>query len=278
MTGPALFVFRELVGAVRVKTGLLFLGLIAAIFAFLAIFACFFLAGTPVESHARATASPGEVTVYLSPRLSEGQINTLYQSLLARPDVAEIHFLFGSELTPPRFGGAFVIRATTPGVATALGKDVEQLVGVDHVAVTRQANHIRLSLALPVRIGLLLGLVVTGFLALFIARIAFLDLLHNFAPHITLMDLAGAPERTLQAAIIVVGLGCGLIAGVALIAAVYAIHASALSPSSMVLSRAAGLTDSARVLASGLLSVLIGLLFGGLSGILGASFIPRFRT
>ncbi len=278
MTGPAVFVFRELVGAIRIKTGLLFLGLIAAIFAFLAIFSCFFLAGTPVETHALSASPPGEVTVYLSPRLSDQEINTLYQSLLARHDVAQVHFLLGSELTPPRLGGAFVIQATTPAAATALGKVIGSLTGVEKTVVMQQATHIHLSLSLPARIGLLLGLVVTGFLALFIARATFLNLLHDFAPHITLMELAGAPERTVQSAIVVLGLICGLAAAALLIAVVYIVHTSALSPSGAVLSTAAGLTDSARVLAASLLSLLIGLVFGGLAGILGASFIPRFRT
>ncbi len=273
-----MFVFRELVGTIRIKTGMLFLGLITAIFAFLAIFSCFFLAGTPVETRALPASPPGEVTVYLSPRLSNQEINALYQSLLARPDVAQIHFLLGSELTPPRMGGAFVIQATSPSAAATLGKVIGSLAGVEKTSVVQQATHIHLNLSLPARIGLLLGLVVTGFLALFIARATFLNLLHDFAPHIVLMELAGAPERTLQSAIIVLGLICGLVAGVLLIAVVYIIHTSALSPSGTLLSTAAGFTDSARVLVASLLSLLIGLVFGGLAGILGASFIPRFRA
>lgn len=272
---PFFFLFRELLGATRMKSGLLFLGMTAAIFAFLAVFSCFFLVGTPTAVH--SATSLGTITVYLSPKLSDQDVQTLYLKLRDRADVANVHFLFASEIASDQPGGAFRVRAANPAHAAALATTIGKLIGVRQVIVAPRGTT-RLDLPRPVRIGLVLGLVMSGFLLLFIARAAFLDLLRGFSPQIVLMDLAGTHARTMQVPVIALGAVCGLIASIVLIAIVYVLHISALSPSGAILSTAPGLTDGGRVLASSLLSLLIGPVLGTLAGIYGASLIPRFRT
>ncbi len=274
---PFFFLFRELLGAIRMRSGLLFLGMTAAIFAFLAVLSCFFLVGTPTGTPVHSTTSLGTITVYLSPQLSDQDVQTLYLKLRDRADVADVHFLFGAEIAPDQFGGAFRVRAADPAHAAALGATIGKLNGVRQVIVAPRGTT-RLNLPTPVRIGLLLGLVVSGFLSLFIARAAFLELLRGFAPQIVMMDLAGTPERAMQVPVIALGVACGLIASIVLIAIVYVLHISALSPSGAILSTAPGLTDGGRVLTSSLLSLFLGLVLGTLAGVLGASLIPRFRT
>ena len=274
---PFFFLMHELLGTMRAKSALLFLGMIVTMFLFLAIFSCFFLVGTPVYAPSHSQVSPGEITVYLSPKLSNQDVDALYRQLRDRPDVADVHFLFAAELVPGRPGGAFRVRAVDPAHAAGLAAAINKMAGVEQVIAAPRSTGTKLNLSMSVRIGLVLGLVVTGFSTLFIARAAFHELLRGFTPQIVLMELAGTAHRTMQAPIIALGIICGLVASVALIVVIYVLHVSALSPSGAVLSTAAGLTSPGRVLASSLLSLLLGLVLGALAGMLGASLLSRFQ-
>ncbi len=273
---PGVFLFRELLGAMRVKSGLLLLGLIGLIFVFLAVFSCFFILGTPDGSVPGASSPPGEITCYLSPKLSTDAVQRLYQRLLARKDVAAVIYAFAEELSPGRPGGAFRVRAADQRKLDSLVGALEKMEGIVEVAVPAGTFSGDIQLPASVRIGLLIGLLVSGLSILLVARIAFGELLRGFSPEIRLLVLSGTPERALQGPVVGLGLVSGLLASVILIVALYVVHASALSGA--VLTAAAGLLDGHRVLTASLLSLLLGLLMGGLSGLLGASLLSRFRA
>ncbi len=272
---PGVFLFRELLGAMRVKSGLLLLGMIALIFIFLAVFSCFFILGTPDGSPPGPTASPGEITCYVSPRLSTDEIQGIYRRLIEREDVAAVTYVFAGELSPGRPGGAFRVRAADQRKIDALAGDLEKMDGIVEVAIPARTFSGDIQLPPAVRIGLLIGLLVSGLSILLIARIAFGELLRGFSPEIRLLLLSGTPERALQGPVIGLGVVSGLLASIVLIVVLYVIHASALSGA--VLTAAAGLLDGSRVLTASLLSLLLGLLMGGLSGLLGASLLSRFH-
>jgi len=276
---PFFFLFRELLGAVRAKSGALLVGMIALILVFLGVFSCFFLLGRPAGTPIRRDAPPWDITAYISPKLSTQAVDDLYRRLRDRPDVAAINYVLAGELVPGRPGGAFRVRVTDPTKATALARELEKINGVTEVITAKRNLSGRLVLPGSVRIGLLIGLVVSGFASLFLARMAFGELLHGFYPEIKLMRLAGTPERTMQGPVVALGIVCGLLAGLVLIVVIYILHLSALSSSGAILSTAAGLRDPGRVLTASLLSLFLGLFLGSLSGLLGASLLssPRFQ-
>lgn len=272
---PGVFLFRELLGAMQAKSGLLLLGLVGLIFTFLAVFSCFFILGTPDGAVPGPSPSPGEITCYISPKLSTDEVQGLYRRLFERGDVAAVTYAFAGELSPGRPGGAFRVRAADQTKVDSLVGDLEKMEGVTEVTVPARAFSGEIQLSDPVRIGLLIGLLVSGLSSLFVARIAFGGLLRGFAPEIRLLRLSGTPERALQGPVVALGIASGLLASIVLIVAIYAIHASALSGA--VLTTAAGLLDGKRVLTASLLSLLLGFLMGSLSGLLGASLLSRFH-
>ncbi len=273
---PGLFIFRELVSAMRVKSGALFLSMIVLIFLFLGVFSCFFILGTPENTGSVHTASSEEITVYLSPQITTAAIQQLYQSLLERNDVASVIYAFAEELPTDHLGGAFLVRAADQNKLASLTAELKRTPGVtDVVAPARAASFSGIKLSSPERIGLLIGLLVSGLSSLFVARAAFMELLRGFSSEIKLLRLSGTPERAIQIPVAFLGLATGLLAGIILFIVIYVLHVSASSGA--LLTAAAGLLDRSRVLAAGLLSLFLGVLMGALSGVLGASLLSKFQ-
>ncbi len=273
---PGVFIFRELIGTMRVKSGALFLMMIVLLFVFLGVFSCFFILGTPENGASIHTGSPEEITVYLSPRITTAAIQELYQNLLERDDVLSVIYTFAEELSSDRFGGAFRVRAVDQRKVASLAAELKQTPGVTDVIVpARAASFSGIKLSSPERIGLLIGLLVSGLSSLFVARMAFMELLRGFSSEIKLLRLSGTSERTIQIPVAFLGLSAGLLAGLILLIVIYVLHASAVSGA--LLATAAGLLDRGRVLTAGLLSLFLGVLMGLLSGVLGASLLSKFQ-
>ena len=267
---PGVFIFRELLGAVRGKAAGLILGMIGLLFAFLAIFSCFFVLGTSDGSSTGVSSSAKAVTCYISPKLSVDEVQGLYRGILARDDVAAVTYVFAAEISPDRPGGAFVVQPTDSGDVNALVEALRTLSGVTEVdagGVTGEEIH----LSTPIRIGLLIGLLVTGLASLLVGRIAFLELLRNFSPELNLLHLSGTPDWSVQAPVVWLGIAAGVVASLILIVVLYALHASALSGAAPA--AAAGLLHQGRVLTAALLSLLLGIIMGGLCGGLGAGLL-----
>jgi len=266
----SVFLLRELLGAVRLRSAV-FLGLtLLFVFVFLASFASFFLLGTAPAPADGGGLAPDEVIVRLSPRLSAAAIDELYLRLQERPDLARIRFQFAEELSPGETGGRFTIRASSPAAVPAIVEAAKGMSGVISVEAGRAPDPAGGPvLSTTARIGLLCGLVGSVALSLIAARRGFRHLLRGFAGEIRLLRLAGVSERVIQRPVIGLGLGIGLLAGVLLVLGVYLLHL-AVGPHAI---GAAGAAEAGRVLAVSLVGLALGLVVGGLIGVYGASIL-----
>ena len=270
MISTFLFLLGELLGAVRTKSGTILIAVVLLIFSFLALFSSFFLLGTPVEEENGPVLAPQEIMAYLSPRLSPGEVEELYSKIREWKDVQRINYLFTQELQEDQAGGIFLIRTTSPSAVAPLLETLGSIEGIVRV-VSASKSQSTLSLSTPVRIGLLIGLAVSAVASMLAARYGFRELLRSFAEEIQLMHLSGTAERMIQTPIIALGILCGLVASLLLIVAAYLFHFFAVSHPEAVLRTASGLVEPGRVLTVSLLSLLLGLVMGGLIGVLGAS-------
>lgn len=270
MISTFLFLLGELLGAVRTKSGTLLIAVVLLIFSFLALFSSFFLLGTPVEEENGPVLAPQEIMAYLSPRLSPGEVDELYSKIREWKDVQRINYLFAQELQEDQAGGVFLIRAISTSVVVPLLETLGSIEGIAQVVSAPNTQN-TLSLSTPVRIGLLIGLAVSAGASMLIARHGFRELLRSFTEEIRLMHLSGTAERMIQTPIITLGVLCGFVASLLLIVAVYLFHFFAVSHPEAILRTASGLVEPGRVLTVSLLSLILGLVMGGLVGVLGAS-------
>ena len=271
MTSSSLFVFSELLGAIRIKSGALLAVVVLLIFSFLALFSSFFLLGTPMEGEREQTLAPEEIMVHLSPRLSQEAAQELYSRIREWQDVQQINYLFAQELEADQVGGVLLIRAVSQSVVASLLKLLESTNDVLRVDSPGSSRRRALSLSTSVQIGLLIGLAVSALASLVAARRGFKELLYDFADEIRLMRLSGTSEQTIQPPIIALGIVCGLLAGLLLVVVVYLLHYFAVSQPQALLRAASGLIEAGRVRTVSLLSLLLGFIMGGLVGTLGAS-------
>ncbi|MEN6368614.1 MAG: hypothetical protein ABFD77_02825 [Thermotogota bacterium] len=260
-----LFLERELLGAIRARSGVLLSLAIVFLFLFLAAFSSFYLfpsAGGP--QHGLLTAD--RVVVYLSPRLSTTAIDSLFATIQERPDVREVRFEFATQVTPTSSGGRFLVRATSAAAARGLTDVLRAMNGVDDAEVgTAPIGTPGLVLSRNARIGLLCGLLVSACAFLFLTRRGFRALLHAFRNEIRLMRLSGVSERTMYPPLVVLGLLMGALASVMLFAGLYVFQVTT-GGANPALPLA-----TPRLIGVGLLSILLGLLMGGLAGLFGAS-------
>lgn len=266
-----LFIFGELLGTVRGKGGALLAAVVLLILSFLALFSSFFLLGTPTKEESGSLLPPGEVIVHLSPRLSPEAVEKLYLKIREREEVRRINYLFAQELEESRAGGILVIRTVEPQAFATLVEALGSVNGIMRIDSPVSSKKDVLLLSTPLRIALLAGLVVSVVASLIVARHGFRELLHSFAGEIRLMRLSGTAERAIQPPIIALGVLCGILASLVLILALYLLHSFAVSHPQAVLRVASGLVEPERVLTVSLLSLLLGLVIGGLVGVLGAS-------
>ncbi len=151
-------------------------------------------------------------------------------------------------------------------VATAL-KATDGIVSVE----TSAGGAGGIALTKGARIGFLCGLVVSALLSLLLAREGFRALLYAFRHEIRLMRLSGVSERRILAAVEVTGVLIGLLAGALLAVglALYGVSTSGPGGDPAI--------DVTRLVGVGVVSLLLGLLMGGLLGLLGAGHLASNR-
>jgi len=271
---PFLFLFRELVGAIRARSALFFLLTGLFLFAFLAIVGTFFLLPSPQANDQEAGSLPiEEILVHLSPRLSSATVDRMYLELRARQDVRRVVFRFSQELDQDTSGGAFLIDPASPDAAPGLAAEMRTLNGVTEVVERRhEGEPAAPPLSMAARIGLLSSIVLTIVLSLLFARSGYRELLRSFAGEIRLLRLSGISERTIVPLAVGIGILVGLLAGVLLLVILYVLHYVAISqavPPPML----EGLASGWRILGVSLVNLLLGVLLGGLIGLYGASLL-----
>lgn len=259
-----LFLLRELLGAMRVRSAVLLSLAVAALFLFLACFAALFLlpeVAGPTQGGLGAT----DIVAYVSPRLSQESINSLFLRLQERSDVQNIGYRLPAQVTSERTSGSFLIATRTVGSVPGLVAALRATEGISSVEARTAANGFALTRS--ARLGLLCALVVCALVALILAREGFRALLTTFRHEIRLMRLSGVSEGRILASVEVTGLLMGLLAGVLLIVGL-ALYATSAGSSA---------AESARIVTVGAVAAVLGLLLGGLFGLLGAAHLASNR-
>jgi cell division protein FtsX len=252
----------------RVRSATLLSFALLLLLLFLGCFAALFLlpAGAPLSP---GSLAPNEVLASLSPRLTTQSINSLSVKLQERPDVQSVTYNLPEKITSAETGGHLHVMARSAADVVGLAAALRAIDGIQSVDSATSAGS--LALTQNARIGLLCGLVVCALLALVLAREGFRALLSTFRHEIRLMRLSGVSERQIVAAVEVAGLLIGLLAGL-LLALGLALYALAMAQTST-----AQALDVPRVVAVGLVSLLLGTLMGGLLGLLGAAHLASER-
>jgi len=272
-----LFLFGNLLGAINRRIGSLFLGVVGLIVAALLIFAGFFLVGETTGQENGPALAPGEMVVYLSPQLSSDGVQSLYLKIRDMPETKTINYRFAQELGLDQAGGVFIIQAVNASAAASLQETIREMPGITSIDSVTEARGANVSLSSALRLGLLVGLIVSIAGSLILARYAFSLLLDRFSAEIRLLRLAGTPERVFQPPVVALGVLCGIIAAMLLVVVVYLAHFLALSHPQATIHAACGLLLPGRVLMVSLVGSLIGIILGGLIGVLGASLTSRDR-
>jgi len=239
-----MFLFRELLGAIRTRSATFFAFAGLLLFLFLASVACFFMISP--SSVARSTEGQpiDEIHVYLSPTLSSDTINQWYLDWREREAVKGINLIFAQELDGTATGKVFIIVPTAPEDSGAIAADFREINGVtDVVEVPRELAIETPSVSLMIRISLLVILVTAIAGSLFCFRRGFHELLTS-----------------------------GLLSGLFLLAALYLLHQIALS-NAATFSLFGGLGNGLRILGVGMTMLALGTVLGGLAGLLGASLL-----
>jgi len=272
---PFLFLFRQLLGAIRARSALYFALTGLLLFLFLAVIGAFFLvpSSSPAEDGDDASLPIEAIQVHLSPRLSSATVDNMYLDIRAQEDVKRVVFRFSQELDPDISGGVFVVHPASANVAPELAIDLRLLNGVvDVIERRRQVEPDGSPLSTATRIGLLASLVLTIALSLLFARNGYRELLRSFAGEIRLLRLSGVSERMVIPMTVGIGALIGTLAGLLLLVILYVLHYIVVSqgtPAPML----EGLTDGVRILGISLINLLLGLVLGGLIGLYGASLL-----
>ncbi|MEW5825202.1 MAG: hypothetical protein AB1778_00015 [Candidatus Bipolaricaulota bacterium] len=245
---------RELLGAIRARSGSWFGVGLVFLFLFLATFASLF-----VLPEAQGEPAPGLVIAYLSPRVSSAEINDLSDRLRERSDVLRVRFSLPRELTAERTGGQLELTprsvAEVPTLVRALAA-MEQVQDVEALAAEPLP---RLAMTPALQTGLLVGLGVCALASLAAVREAFRALLATFRQELRLARLAGVSERLLMGVVGLAGLLWGTVAGLLVVVALLFYDASGPS------------LEAWRLFGVMAVSLLLGILMGGLAGLVGAS-------
>ncbi|HDL84833.1 MAG TPA: hypothetical protein ENH11_00595 [Candidatus Acetothermia bacterium] len=271
------YLFGNLLGAMSGRIGALFLGVVGLILAALLIFAAFFLVGETTAQENNPALAPGEIVVYLSPKLSSDDVQSLYLKIRDMPETRTINYRFAQELGFDQAGGLFIVQAVSDSAAASLKNSISQMPGVTNIDSVTKAQGTSVFLSNALRLGLLVALIVSIAGSLILARHAFSLLLDSFSSEIRLLRLAGTPERVIQPPVVALGVLCGVISSMLLVVVVYLLHFLALSHPQATIHAACGLLLPGRVLMVSLVGSLIGIILGGMIGLLGASLTSRKR-
>ncbi len=268
-----LFLFRELLGAIRTKSAVFFALSGLLLFLFLASVACFFMISPGSVSRSAEGQPIEEIRVFLSPRLSSATIDQLFLEWRERDEIATLRFQFAQELDETASGGVFILSPADPTMASALAIEFRSIEGVTEVIeVQRELTIETPTVSLVIRISLLVILVASIAASLFCSRRGFHELLTSFSGEIRMLRLSGISERIVFVLVVALGVLIGLLGGLFLLAALYLFHQIALS-NAAVFSLFGGLTNGLRILSVGMITLALGTVFGGLAGLLGASLL-----
>ena len=268
-----MFLFRELLGAIKAKSAMFFAFAGVFLLLFLASIACFFMISPGSVSRTTEGQPTEEIRIFLSPRLSSATIDQWFLEWRERTDVAALRFQFAQELDETASGGLFILTPADPASAADLASELREIEGVTEVVeVPRELAIEAPSISLVIRISLLVILLVTIVASLFCFRRGFHELLTAFSGEIRMLKLSGIAERIVSVLVVALGLLLGLLSGVFLLAVLFLLHQIALSNAES-LSLFGGLASGLRVLGVGLTAMALGTVLGGLAGLLGASLL-----
>ena len=268
-----MFLFRELLGAIRTRSATFFALAGLLLFLFLASIACFFMISP--SSVARSTEGQpiDEIRVFLSPRLSSATIDQWFLEWRERDDIAALRFQFAQEFDETASGGLFILTPTDPAMAASLASEFRGIEGVTEVVeVPRELAIETPSVSLMIRISLLVILVTAIAGSLFCFRRGFHELLTSFSGEIRMLRLSGIAQRLVSLLVVALGVLMGLLSGLFLLAALYLLHQIALS-NAATFSLFGGLGNGLRILGVGMTMLALGTVLGGLAGLLGASLL-----
>jgi hypothetical protein len=263
-----LYLERELLGAIRVRSAVLLSFAFLSLFLFLASFASLFLL-PPASALQPGGIASNEIRAYVSPRLTPAAVNSAFVRLQERADVLSVQFSLPEQVTSDRTGGRFTLLARSSAAVAGLTAALKAMEGIASVEVGPAGGVGRIALSEGGRIGLLCGLVACALLALVLAREGFRALLYAFRHEIRLMRRSGVSEGRILAAVEVTGLLMGLLAG-ALVVVGLVLYSMAASGAEPVL-------DVTRLTGVVVVSLLLGVLMGGLLGLLGAAHLASNR-
>jgi len=262
----ALFVFWELLRALRLRTWLLSLlaiGLGALLLGSLAL-VTLLLEPEPAERDHRLIAVPEE-------GLSQSDLATLYQTLLADPAVLYVRYVFEEDLGQSHFEITLRSDADPEEVRAQLIRW-----GVFQEVIRPQpepSGPLKAFLLDPRgRWGVLGGLALLAVSAFLALVFALASARRGFAGELLLLERAGAPPQTALLPFAFLGLLYGL--GSALGVAALTLIAS-LAAGSALRTFLPELSHPGDSLQIGLRGVLFGLIYMGLSGLLGLAFAPK---
>ncbi len=261
------FLEGELLGAIRARSATFLSLAVVSLFLFLGCFASLFLIPSPRAGEASG-AEATKIVAYVSPRLSTTSVNSLFLRLQERADVLSVRFDLPEDVTSDRTGGTFTLVARSADAVAGLVDALRATDGITSVEKTAATGGLVLSSG--ARIGLLCGLAVCALLSLLLARAGFRSLLSSFRNEIRMMRLSGVPEREILAAVVVAGLLMGFLAGLLLVVglALYTLSVTSGTPEAL---------DVTRLIGVGVVSLLLGMLMGGLMGLLGAGHLGSSR-
>ena len=270
-----MFLFRELLGAIRTKSAVFFSFAGILLFLFLASVACFFMISPSSVAHSTEGQPIEEIHVFLSPRLSSATIDEWFLEWRERDDIKTLQFQFAQQLDDNASGGVFILSPTDLETIPSLVSEFQAIEGVTKVVEVPRELTIEIpSVSLVIRISLLAILVAAIAISLFCFRRGFHELLTSFSGEIRLLRLSGIAKRIVSVLVIALGALMGLLSGLFLLAALYLLHQIALV-NATAFSLLGGLTSGVRVLSVGMTTLAMGIVFGGLAGLLGASLLHR---
>ena len=263
-----LYLERELLGAIRVRSAVLLSFAFLSLFLFLASFVSLFLL-PPASALQPGGIAANEIRAYVSPQLTKAAVDDLYARLQERTDVLSVQFRYPERITSDQTGGRFALVAQSAAAVESLAAALRSTKGIASVETGPVGGAGRIALSEGGRIALLCGLGVCAFLALVLAREGFRALLYAFRHEIRLMRRSGVSEWRILAAVEVAGLLMGLLAG-ALVVVGLVLYNMAASGGEPVL-------DVTRLTGVAVVSLLLGVLMGGLLGLLGAAHLASNR-
>ena len=270
-----LYLFRELLGAIRAKSALFFVLSGTLLFLFLATVASFFMLAPTTPSSSTEGMPIEELRVFLSPRLSSATIDQWYLTWREREDIASLRFQFAQEVDETASGGVFIIAPEDLQQAERLAEEFRAVDGVTEVVAVPKVRVIESSsLSLTIRLALLAILLLSIAASLFCSRRGYAELLSTFSGEIRMLRLSGISERIVFVLVVALGLLIGTLGGLLLLAVLYLLHQFAVSNAAF-LPLFRGLASGLRILGVGLASAALGMILGGLSGLLGASLLHQ---